>query len=172
MRCTRSRGPRGFWKYVIIRESIASGYFDGWGALGCVYDVAKGDAGTARVKGFLEKEEALCSVSAEGGWLVDYDKKHLIVFGYTFPNSEMSDLEGNVESHVAAANEALDNGGVKAFVKHVSEQWPGWTIVWDDNGLEAFADHLESNKIEGVRIMRWELHETSSNRHVFPAADA
>ena len=84
---------------------------------------------------------------AEGGFLIDYDEKVCIAFGY--PDVDLEDMPEEHQDGVREGLEAL-NVGWPAFVTHIEQGWRGFTMVWDGRGVEAFALHLKKRAITSI----------------------
>lgn len=139
--------------FVIIRDGEAKGYYAQWGALGCVYEFAVGpEHATRSAEHFEPTTELLDWAFAEGGYLIDFDEKQAIAFGYTPDEMDFEDFEGIDEDQVneAMALEAALQEGPEAFLKLIAPRWSGWLLHWDDRGVDAFSDHLKRRGIRSV----------------------
>ena len=135
--------------YVIIRDGEAKAFEDQWGAMGAIYAFADGPEIAAKLaEGEADATSELMDWAfAEGGYLIDFDRKRAISFGMpmmgdVFDFSEESDESGNEGvAEAAALDDALENGSLE-FLKLIAPKWPGWLLCWNDRGVDAFADYL------------------------------
>jgi hypothetical protein len=165
--------------FVVIRDGDARAYFDSWAALGCIHSVADGpDAAVASASEFEATDELLDWAFMEGGYLVDFDEKALIVFGLTDEDlgdefSEFEDdeeEEGGDEADESAEfdedsdgdqadddaaedewDEDAERASAQAFLQGIAPKWKGWTLRWDQRGADAFAEHLARRGITGIK---------------------
>ena len=94
--------------FVVIRGGDARAYFDSWAALGCIHSVADGpEDAAASAAQFEATDELLDWAFMEGGYLVDFDEKTLIVFGLTDEDlaDEFSEFEDDEEEGGDEADE-------------------------------------------------------------------
>jgi hypothetical protein len=147
--------------YVLIRDGQALAFQDQWGALGCVYQFATGPKGASRALVLMERTEELMDWGfAEGGYLIDFDEKRAIVFGYPSDDlldwAETSEIDGLAEMVSEAVREssaidrALEEGPLQ-FLETIAPQWAGWHLQWDDRGVDAFADYLSGRSLSSPR---------------------
>lgn len=165
--------------FVVIRGGDARAYFDNWAALGCIHCLADGpEDAAASASEFEATDELLDWAFMEGGYLVDFDEKNLIVFGLTEEDlgvefsefDEDEQEEGGKqadESEERAADpvedEADDDAGedewdeeaerssALAYLQGIAPKWKGWTLRWDQRGADAFAEHLARRGITNIK---------------------
>jgi hypothetical protein len=65
--------------FVVIRNGHAKAHYDQWAGMGCIYSFAAGPDGACEAISEFEPTNALMHwVSAEGGYLIDFDEKERI----------------------------------------------------------------------------------------------
>lgn len=145
---------------VIIRDGEAKAFEDQWGAMGSIYAFADGPEAA---RGIAEGEESEATTElmewafAEGGYLIDFDRKHAIGFGMpmmddVFDLSDESEEAGNEGmAEAAALDEALKEGPL-AFLKLIAPKWPGWHLRWDDRGVDTFAAYLQEAGFSNISV--------------------
>jgi hypothetical protein len=140
--------------FVLIRDSRAVAYHDQWAALGSTYAFAggPGDAESVAVQAEPTRE-LLDWAFAEAGYLLDFDEKRAIVFGYPEPlNAALDDLDGSDDEllgQASALDDALQRGPLD-FLRYIAPQWAGWFLEWDGRGVDAFAVHLTRRGIDSI----------------------
>lgn len=140
--------------FVFIRNGEAKLFGDSWAALGCIYMLAEGPDAAAEVwsdpafetDGFYEW------AFAEGGYLIDFDRKTMIVFGETMPEDELTHGDGEIDPMVPKMNQAFEQGKAE-FLELLSDKWPGWTLIYDDRGVDRFCTYLKENEIPGIPLI-------------------
>ena len=149
--------------YVTIREGEAKAFEDQWGAMGAVYAFADGpEAAVAMIREAecRETDELMDWAFAEGGYLIDFDRKHAIAFGEPTVgdlldlSEEFGELEdsggGDALAEIGAVDKAFDDGPL-AFLELIAPKWPGWFLCWDDRGVDAFAAWLRDRKLLNIK---------------------
>jgi hypothetical protein len=132
--------------YVVIEKGKAKAFTDSWGALGCTYALADGPATCRKLATAMEPTPELMDWAfAEAGFLLDYDDRRAIFFGVpeALEDGEGGDLDA--DDFLAA----LDDGPAELFA-WVADAWKGWTLVWDERGVDAFADALAAKGITSI----------------------
>jgi glycine/D-amino acid oxidase-like deaminating enzyme len=165
--------------FVVIREGQAQAYSDHWAALGCIHCVSDGpDDAAAMAAEFEATDELLDWAFMEGGYLVDFDEKLLIVFGLTEEDlgDEFSEWEEDEENEQEEADDApwvsgltddaegsldgdadeewdkdAERAAAEAFLRGIAPKWKGWTLRWDQRGADAFAEHLVRKQMTRIR---------------------
>ena len=143
--------------YVIIENNTATAYYDQWGAMGCVYIFADGP--TAAVEAISEAKtvtELMEWDYAEGGYLLDFDKKVAIGFGFPFDEFDEEDEESPGDE----INSAFAKGE-EAYLRLIAPNWKGWKLIWDDHGVDAFATYLQSRAITSIKCQTPSFPETT-----------
>jgi hypothetical protein len=150
--------------FVVVRDGGAKAYEDQWAALGCVYQFASGPMDAVRaLEEFQPASELMDWAFAEAGYLLDFDENVAIVFGYPEMGADLEELgdldgmEGLEELAEKAAGEArsVDQALQESpleFLKAIAPKWQGWNLIWDDRGVDAFADHLQRRGIQSVKV--------------------
>lgn len=137
--------------FVVIRNGQAEAYMDQWAALGCVYALDGGpDAACKELAEFKRVDGLLDWAFAEAGYLIDFDEKKAIAFGCAEDLSEFSEDEDDNDAP-PRAGEPFTEGGLP-LLQHIGRNWKGWTLVWDDHGVDAFAAHLRKRSITDVAV--------------------
>lgn len=144
--------------FIVIRNAHASAYHDQWAALGSAFLLTDGPERAAAAMEPMEPTDELLDWGfAEGGFLLDFDDRVLIAFGYPEPidldefDGEFGDPLNDAEmAETTSWNDAF-NAGADGFLQRIAPAWKGWLLVWDDRGVDAFAEHLQSRRIEGIK---------------------
>ena len=143
--------------FVLIRGGKAQAFYDQWAAMGCVHEFATGpDAAAEAVEALEPTTELMDWAFAEGGYLIDFDRKEAIVFGPSaaeFGLEDLGDLEDFVSPEEIAEASALDQAlasGPDAFLEAIKPHWQGWLLHWDDRGVDAFAAYLGERGIQSI----------------------
>lgn len=130
--------------YVIVSGGEPRAYHDTLGALSCALDLLDG---LGPCMGLVQDLVPVASVadapSAEGGWLLDIDRQHAILFG-TPRAPDASALGEKLAAEIEAAVVALGTDPAR-YLRQLAPAWPGWTLVWDVRGIDAFAEYLEDH---------------------------
>ena len=130
--------------YVLVRDGEAKAFYDQWGALGCIYAFAGGPADAVAITEAAQlTNELLDWAFAEGGYLIDFDKQHAIVFGMPgdpLDPAEFEELEGvdPAEFEESAKLDQAFEAGPESFLRSIAPRWSGWRLVWNDRGVDAF----------------------------------
>lgn len=133
--------------FVVIRDGAASAFYDQWAALGCLLAFADGPEEALKAVGDMEETgELLDWAFAEGGYLLDFDSKTAITFGFIELPEEIGDDFPKTVAELAAA---LDQGGGE-FLRQIAPRWTGWLLQWDDRGVDAFSAHLKKRDIQSI----------------------
>ena len=136
--------------FILIDNTVHT-YEDQWAALGSTFAFAEGPLNCRRmVEGMRSTDELLDWAFAEAGFLLDFDRKQALVFGHPEP-PDPEQLEADTAEAYEAVMEALDQGPA-AFLAHVAPRWRGWTLTWDDRGVDAFAEYLQRLGVSGVKV--------------------
>src|SRR5512147_2670896 len=95
--------------FVIIKNGIATAYHDHWAALGCLQMFAEGpDKALQALEIMDQTNELMESVWAEGGYLVDFDHRTAIVFGYLdLIEEDFSEMERDEAENLRALHSAF-----------------------------------------------------------------
>lgn len=144
--------------FIVIREAQATAYHDQWAALGSAYLLTDGpERAAAAVEPMEPTGELLEWGFAEGGFLLDFDERRLIALGYPEPidlddfSAEFGDqLDAAEMQETTSLNDAF-SAGADGFLRQIAPAWQGWLLVWDDRGVDAFAEHLQSRGIDGIK---------------------
>lgn len=139
--------------FVLIRDGKAEAYYDHWGALVCTLSLEEGAKKLEKSvpKVYERVDELMDWGFAEAGFLIDYDERVCIAFG--MPDVDMDDMPEEYQEQVRGPLDALHEGW-EAFVKYIEKGWPGYTMMWDRRGVDAFAAHLERRKITSVKTAK------------------
>ena len=136
--------------FIVIRDGKASAYFDQWAALGSTWAFAGGPNEAALAAEAAEPTtELLDWAFAEAGYLLDFDDRLAIVFGY--PESiDPEELKGSDQESEAAEVDAALLRGPLDFLQAIAPRWKQWLLHWDDRGVDAFAAHLGRRGIRSI----------------------
>ena len=144
--------------FVVIRDGQAQAYFDNWAALGCVHALEQGPE--LALKSLQEAEpatELLDWAFCEGGYLLDFDQKRVIVFGEILDEEDFldelaDDAESDAEEDEFSDDDADSDERAEAleFLQSLVPHWAGWTLCWDQRGADAFAAHLAERQITSI----------------------
>lgn len=138
--------------FVVIRDGHAKAYYDNWAAMGCIHDLADGpEAACEAISEYEPTDELLDWAFAEGGYLIDFDEKRAIAFGCSVDLDEFADVDDEADEPSREPSSPFEQGGL-AFLEHVGPSWAGWTLVWDDHGVDAFAAHLKRRSITDIAV--------------------
>ena len=130
--------------YVLISDGKARAFYDHWGALSCIYEFADGPAdATAIVEQMDTTAKLMDWAFAEGGFLIDFDRKQAIVFGRIHVDPEEFDKADpkQIEEFRRIA-QALETGP-QEYLRSIAPCWVGWRLSWDDRGVDAFSAHFQ-----------------------------
>lgn len=138
--------------FVVIENQIPKAYFEPWGGLGCIYIFGDGPTAATEVLEEMEKTDKLLDWAfAEGGYLIDFDSKVAICFGSTIPAEDLMNSDGEyVGGDPTEFNEAYDRGRIE-LLRSIAPNWSGWTIRYDERGVDAFAEYMMENGILGIK---------------------
>ncbi|PZS28705.1 MAG: hypothetical protein DLM59_14125 [Pseudonocardiales bacterium] len=142
---------------------MAEAYEDSFPGLIGIYTIADGPSGCLLVADFAEMTDELMNwASAAGGFLIDFDNSHCILFG-----TPQLPEDGDYEPAALTALQAFDRElgkGPEALLAFVAPMWAGWTIEWNDRGVDAFADYLTSRGVTSITTQPPSAPETASKR--------
>ena len=143
--------------FVLIRDGEAVAHYDQWAALGSTYSFADGpDAAVAAAQSAEPTEELLDWAFAEAGFLLDFDERRAIVFGYPepldFDAEELEELGAEAPGEAVIGMDAALQSSPLDFLRYIAPRWQGWMLVWDDRGVDAFAEHLSRRGISSIAI--------------------
>jgi hypothetical protein len=143
--------------FVLIREGNARAFHDQWAALGSTWAFAGGPgAAVSAAEQASPTSELLEWAFAEAGYLLDFDEKQAIVFGYPEPidfdledldgieGFDQAELDGPARLFAALEQSPLD------FLRAIAPHWEGWLLHWDERGVDAFAAHLARRGISSI----------------------
>jgi hypothetical protein len=136
--------------FVLIEGAQAQAFRDQWAALACMLSLEEGARRLKKqVPEIYERTDGLMDWAfAEGGFLIDYDEKVCIAFGYV--DVDMDDIP---EEHQEIMRPLLDafHAGWAEYVHFIEKGWRGFTMILDGRGVDAFAQHLEKRKITSIK---------------------
>lgn len=144
--------------FVLIREGAATAYFNNWAALGCVHFLSEGPAkAVSELKDMDLTDELLDWAFCEGGFLIDYDSRLLIVFGEFLDAGDFEGGDETDEEDIESADSEptfdleKEEADVRSFLAEIQTAWPGWTLRWDQRGADAFSEHLLAKGLSSPR---------------------
>lgn len=133
--------------FVIVENGSAKAYYDHWAALGCLHGFAAGPDGAMQMLADSQSTNQLMNWAlAEGGFLIDFDDRLAIVFG---PWADESDYSFD-ESEDVAADEQIAEFDASQYLKDIAPRWIGWRLIYDDRGVDAFAEYLQTKHISSI----------------------
>ena len=133
--------------FVVIRNGIATAYYDHWAALGCLLSFAGGPDEASKALEAMEQTNQLMEWAwAEGGYLVDFDTHNAITFGFLDSSQEMGEESATKTDELYSAFER----GPLDFLQFIAPHWKGWLLQWDDRGVDAFSDYLQRRNIPTI----------------------
>ena len=134
--------------FIVVRDGAVAAYHDQWAALGCLEGFRAGpDDALDMLKEFEPTTELMDWAFAEGGYLLDFDDRTAIVFGSPIDESEFDFNESDDEPPVVEEPEEFD---AEEYLRELAAAWTGWKLIYDDRGVDAFAEYLQSKAIEGI----------------------
>jgi hypothetical protein len=146
--------------FIVVKDGLATAYHDQWAALGCLdFFTAGPDDAIDVLSDFEPTTELLDWAFAEGGYLIDFDERTAILFGSPVDESEFDiqgldatqdedDAEDTVDEPTDVEPEDFDP---REFLEHLAPAWKGWKLIFDQRGVDAFADYLKSSRIDGIK---------------------
>jgi hypothetical protein len=142
--------------FVVIRDCVAEAYQDDWAALGCVDFLVDGpESAIEAARGFDSVDELLDWSFAEGGYLIDVDHRLLIVFGQIDDDTndflEIEEDDSLSDEELKAKDHEFALKQYQELFDSCSESWRGWTLRWDERGVDAFAMQLKTRGINTIR---------------------
>jgi hypothetical protein len=139
--------------FVEINDGKATAFEDNWAGMGATYDFALGpEHATKAMKEYSPTDELMDWAFAEAGYLIDHDEKTAIGFGVPFGDDEVFDEDDDVElPEEDPAMSKLQNEDYEGFLQAITECWPGWRLVWDERGVDAFSEYLSRRGINGIQ---------------------
>lgn len=148
--------------FVIIENDEANAYFDQWAGLGAVQSLTDGpDAAADIAREFDPTDELLDWAFAEGGYLLDFDEQVLICFGglgdgeddYSdYESDEEEDDFDEDEEDEYEDGELVDySAKYREFFEEIAPEWEGWSLRWDERGVDAFAEYLAQRGIHSIQ---------------------
>ena len=133
--------------FVVVRDCAASAFEDNWAGLGAALLICDGPIATEQEFAGFEQTDALLDWAfAEGGILLDFDEKLVLVFG------ELDDLADDEDEYAESDGEGADLAVAKyrAYFDEIAPNWPGWLLRYDDRGVDAFAEHMSKRGIDSI----------------------
>jgi hypothetical protein len=144
--------------FVVIENGAARAYHDQWAGLGAAFGIADGPGPAIQALAEYEPVTALLDWAfAEGGYLLDFDQRLVIVFGEIddmFDDFDEADDEAEdvVDDEDSAEESASCSEKYAKYFAEISPNWSGWRLRYDDRGVDAFAEHLELRQISSIGV--------------------
>lgn len=139
--------------FVVIKNHQAVAYYDPWMGLGSAFGIADGpEVAVANLDQLEPTNELLDWAFAEGGYLLDFDEKRVIVFGSL--EDDFNDLDEDPLSLELDPEESSHGSSLadfRSFFESIAPQWRGWILCYDERGVDAFADHLRKQGITTIQ---------------------
>lgn len=138
---------------MLIQDGKARAFCDQWAALACTLSLEDGVKRLLKdvPKLYEAADELMDWAFAEAGFLIDTDERVCIAFGS--PDVDLDDMPEDYRDAVRATLDAFD-AGWPAFVEHIKKGWPGYTMMWDGRGVDAFAEHLQRRGITTIKTAK------------------
>jgi hypothetical protein len=109
--------------YALVEAGAVTYYYEHWGGYSIPGDVLAGPGATAAYLRGLEAADALLDAGwAEGGILLDADRRRLLLWGGV-------NLRWNAYLR-------------RPYLPALRRRWPGWRVEWPVEGVADFARHL------------------------------
>jgi len=139
--------------FVLIKDGKARGFYDSWAALGCTLSLEEGAKRLEKSvpKLYESTDELMDWAFAEAGFLIDYDEKVCIAFGS--PDVDLDDMPEDYQEEMRASLDAY-YAGWEAYVRYMEKVWRGYTMIWDERGVDAFAEHLQRRAIVTIKTQK------------------
>ena len=139
--------------FVEIKNGEALAFEDNWAGMGAIYDFASGlEQATKALETYASTDELMDWAFAEAGYLIDHDEMTAIGFGVPFGADEFFDEGDDLElPEEDPAISKLQTEDYEGFLQAISGEWPGWRLVWDERGVDAFSEHLSRRGINRIQ---------------------
>jgi len=139
--------------FVEIKNGEAVAFEDNWAGMSATYDFASGlEQAIKALEAYNPTDGLMDWAFAEAGYLIDHDEKTAIGFGVPFGADEFFDEGDDLEPpEEDPAISKLQSGDYTGFLQAISGAWPGWRLVWDERGVDAFSAHLSRRGIKGIQ---------------------
>lgn len=136
-----------------IRNGEAVAFEDNWAGMGATYDFTLGvEHATQALAAYATTDQLMDWAFAEAGYLIDHDEKTAIGFGVPIAVDEFYDEADDLElPEEDPAIGKLQSEDFEGFLQAISGAWPGWRLVWDERGVDAFSEHLSRRGITGIQ---------------------
>jgi hypothetical protein len=157
--------------FVLIKDGKAKAFYDNWAAPSCSLSLMEG---AKRLENSVPKlyksvDELMDWAFAEGGFLIDYDERICIAFGT--PDVDLENIPKDYRGGIQASVDAF-LAGWEAYVRSMEEVWRGYTMIWDDRGVDAFAEHLKRRAITTIKTQKASHPDTGETEVVVVAEEA
>lgn len=161
--------------FVVIEQGVAKAWVDNWAGIAAPYELADGPAMALKsLAEYQSTSELLDWAFAEGGYLLDFEQRLAIVFG-DLPDpddefgdegddetgdddeaSEVIDLEDDVVDADDDETDDFDHHAYSVaryqdYFAEIAPHWAGWTLRYDERGVDAFALHLASRGMTTIQ---------------------
>lgn len=139
--------------FVLVKNGKAKAFYDSWAALGCTLSLEEGAKSLEKSvpKLYESTDELMDWGFAEAGFLIDYDERVCIAFGT--PDVDLDDMPEDYQEELRSSVEAFF-AGWEPYVRSIEKVWRGYTMIWDDRGVDAFAEHLKRRDITTIKTQK------------------
>ena len=135
--------------FVVVRDGTATAYHDQWAARGCLEGFCAGPDGAREMLNEFESTTELMDWAfAEGGYLIDFDDQTAIIFGSPVDESEFDFDDSEDEPPLEKGSEEFN---AEQYMNELADAWKGWKLIYDDRGVDAFAEYLQSKSLQGIQ---------------------
>lgn len=139
--------------FVLIKDGKAKAFYDHWAALGCTLSLEEGAKRLEKSvpKLYESTDELMDWAFAEAGFLIDYDERLCIAFG--IPDVNVDEMPEDYQEEMRSSVEAFF-AGWETYVRSMEKVWRGYKMIWDDRGVDAFAEHLKRRGITTIKTQK------------------
>jgi len=147
---------------VIIQEGIAKAYFDNWGALAVLpwFTLGPVEASSEFIEDFEETDELLDWEWAEGGGIIDFDKKYALMWGiiggeygmaFETEKTILNKYTKNYEDEDEDWDEEYCEEFTTSFLCSIKPAWIGWELCYADlGGVDAISVYLKEQGFTNI----------------------
>lgn len=139
--------------FVLIKNGKAKAFYDSWAALGCALTLEEGAKRLEKSvpKLYESTDELMDWGFAEAGFLIDYDERVCIAFGS--PDVDVEEIPEDYQEEMRTSVDAFF-AGWESYVRSMEKVWRGYTMIWDERGVDALAAHLQRRGITTIKTQK------------------
>lgn len=131
--------------YVIIRKGKVTAHYEHWGADGVLDAALDGPRKCEQMATSGEEVDELMDWAyCEGGYLLDFDRKQALFFGYGEVPSQVVESLGNPDG-----KDDEDDEDAPPELPAARKRWSGWQIRFASHGVDDFSSYLEQVRLTG-----------------------